>query len=401
MSESQQLENTKTATQELTRETPIVDFSAFPRLPEGSEKVVCEQMKRVLEIYQSSPDITLRMQITEDAFNRLQNQEGIKGDGYSRLKEVIADGKPEYYLVVSPYTNVEQVRGSEDTKQEALTLDTSHFSTKTDDETVNFELAKITAEGVSEIKDRSEIYPHDLLRIEPIEKDQAERFIRLAKNAEAEKEKFEKQPLTYRLLRKIMSPERASEFLVGFTMMQLEIAHDMQLYPAKYRMTQDQAGRYLIPQEPPMAKWAMDHIGDIWEISAGTIALRTGFVALNEVLKKTTGKEISDDACFWASLITTTTIKSVHSLGYISLFGIHDHMDNPVPEMLFGQGVAVVVLAATHYAAKHRESIKDLSIRTAKFTGKKFKQFDTMMNNLGRPTVSPDVIVNTDEQNEK
>lgn len=400
MSESP-LENIQVTNQELTRESTVVDFSAFPKLPEGSEKIVHEQMKRVLEIYQSNPDITLRMQITEDAFNRLQNQEGIKGDGYSRLKEVIADDKTEYYLVVSPYTNVEQIRGSENPEQEALTLDVSHFSTKTDDETLNFELLKITAEGLSDVENRSEIYPKDLLRIEPIEKDEAEKFITVAKGTETGKQKFEKQPLSYRLLRKVMSPERATEFLAGFTMMQIEIAHDMQLYPAKYGMTQNQAGEYLVPQDPPMAKWAMDHIGDIWEISAGTIALRTGFVALNEVLKRTTGKEISDDAAFWASLITTTTIKAVHSLGYISLFHIHDHMDNPVPEMMFGQGVAVVVLAATHYAAKHRETIKDLAIRSAKFTAKKFKEFDTMMNNLGKPTISPDIAVITNEQKDE
>ncbi len=273
MSESTQLDNINTATKELTIEAPVIDFSAFPKLPEGSEKVVYEQMKRVLEIYQGSPDITLRMQITEDAFTRLQSQEGIKGDGYSRLKEVIADDETEYYLVVSPYTNVEQIRGSENPEQEALTLDVSHFSTKTDDETLNFELVKITAEGVSDVGNRSEIYPKDLLRIEPIEKDEAVKFIAVAKGTEVEKQKFEKQPLSYRLLRKIMSPERASEFLAGFTMMQIEIAHDMQLYPAKYGMTQNQAGEYFIPQEPPMAKWAMDHIGDIWEISAGTIHL--------------------------------------------------------------------------------------------------------------------------------
>ncbi|OGK24880.1 hypothetical protein A2954_04225 [Candidatus Roizmanbacteria bacterium RIFCSPLOWO2_01_FULL_37_12] len=56
-------------------------------------------------------------------------------------------------------------------------------------------------------------------------------------------------------------------------MMQLEIMHDMQLYPAKFGMTQDQAGRYFIPQEPPAASWAMDNIGDIWEISAGFTAI--------------------------------------------------------------------------------------------------------------------------------
>lgn len=228
---------------------------------------------------------------------------------------------------------------------------------------------------------------------------------------------IKKEPLVNRALRKVFSPERATEFLSGQIMMQLEIMHDRQLYPTKYGMTQDQAGQYLIPQEPPAAKWAMDNIGDIWEISAGFTAMRLGFVALNEVLKKepikklTKGFQVSDEAAFWTSLMSTVTVKAMHSLGHISsdwlylgdmpIGAMHDHVANPVPEMLFGQGVAAVVLAASHYAAKYREPIKDLAIRAAKFTGKKFKEFDTMMNNLGRSDVAPNIAVNTvSEQND-
>lgn len=202
------------------------------------------------------------------------------------------------------------------------------------------------------------------------------------------------------LIRRTMTPERATEFLAGQIMMGLENTHDMNLVPEHYGFTRDQAGRLFIPNDP-VVRWAVDHIGDIWEISAGFTALRLGFVAVNEILKKTTGKEIPDEACFWASLATTVTIKAIHSLGYISLFGIHDHMDHPVPGMLFGQGVAAVVLATSHYAVKYREPIKDLALRAARFTGKTFKEFDTMMNNIGRPDVAPDIAVNTvSEQND-
>ena len=215
-----------------------------------------------------------------------------------------------------------------------------------------------------------------------------------------------KQPFYERALRKTLTPERAIEFLASQIMMQLEIMHDMQLYPSKYGMTPDQAGQYLVPNNPPAAKWAMDHIGDIWEISAGFTAMRLGFVALNEVLKKepikklTKGYQVSDEAAFWASLMTTWTVKAVHSMGWISLFHIHDHMDNPVPEMIFGQGVAAVVLAASHYAAKYREPIKDLVLKAGRFTVRNFKEFDTMMNNLGRSDLgrsdtSPDIAVST------
>lgn len=224
---------------------------------------------------------------------------------------------------------------------------------------------------------------------------------------------IKKEPFVNRAIRKVLSPERATEFLSGQIMMQLEIMHDMQLYPAKYLMTQEQAGgTFLTPQEPLAAKWAMDHIGDIWEISAGFTAMRLGFVALNEILKKepikklTKGYQVSDEAAFWTSLMSTVTVKAMHSMGYISSSWLklgdmpigqwHDHVANPVPEMLFGQGVAAVVLAASHYAAKYREPIKNLAVRAAKFTTRKFKEFDTMMNNLGRSDATPNVAVSTE-----
>lgn len=223
---------------------------------------------------------------------------------------------------------------------------------------------------------------------------------------------IKKEPFVNRVGRKVLSPERAIEFLSGQIMMQLEILHDMQLYPTKYGMTQGQAGQWLIPQEPPAAKWAMDHIGDMWEISAGFTAMRMGFVALNEVLKKdpitklTKGLQVSDEAAFWVSLISTVGVKAMHSMGYISSSWLklgdmpigqwHDHVANPVPEMLFGQGVAAVVLAASHYAAKYREPIKNLAVRAAKFTASKFKEFDTMMNNLGISDVTSIIAVSTE-----
>ena len=214
-----------------------------------------------------------------------------------------------------------------------------------------------------------------------------------------------KQPLIDTLVRKAWSPERAVELLSAQIMMGIEIAHDMQLYPAKYGFDPNQVGTGLVPQEPPAAKWAFDNIGDIWEISAGFTAMRLGFVAVNEALKKTTGKEISDDAVFWASLTSIVTIKAVHSLGYISLFGIHAHMDAPVPGMLFGQAVAAVVLAASHYAAKHREPIKKLAeraglsvIKVAKSVDRKLDQVTKKIKSTGRPDVVANTALNVDDK---
>lgn len=213
----------------------------------------------------------------------------------------------------------------------------------------------------------------------------------LTKTAEepAKTKAAEKQPIIDRVHRKVFSPERATEFFSAQIMMGIEIVHDMQLYPEKYSLEPNQVGKFLVPEASPAAKWAMDHIGDIWEISAGFTAMRLGFVAANEVLKKTTGKEIPDEACFWASLATTVTVKAAHSLGYISLFGIHDHMANPVPEMIFGQAVAAVVLAASHYAAKYgRGAIKDLTLRAAK------KLVEVGRGEtLVKPTITPNIAV--------
>jgi len=225
--------------------------------------------------------------------------------------------------------------------------------------------------------------------------------------------KDKKKPFSDRVLdtatdafRKVMSPERAIELASAQVMMALEISHDMALYPTKYGMTPEQVGS--LPSDPIMYE-LVDNIGDIWEISAGHTAMRLGFVALNEILKKDSAKsltrkvlsnegvkkiadklvgsdkadevaasgelQIPDTACFWASLMTTLTVKAVHSLGYISLFGIHDHMDAPVPGMLFGQGVAAIVLATSHYAMKNREGIKDAALTTvekAKVMGDNF-----------------------------
>jgi len=227
------------------------------------------------------------------------------------------------------------------------------------------------------------------------------------------------------VLRKALgTPERATETLAATIMSTLELYHESILNPEKpwnkalYLTTQPE-NMPKLPTDPVLA-WAVDHIGDIWEISAGHTALRMGFVAVNAALKtekiksvqkkifendkvqnitrKVVGDEktqelsegeeiqISDDACFWTSLGTTFTIKAIHSMGWISLFGIHDHMDEPVPGMIFGQLVAASALVATHYAAKHHESIKDFTVKIgqntlsrAKLAAQKVKEFGDMM----------------------
>lgn len=224
---------------------------------------------------------------------------------------------------------------------------------------------------------------------------------------DAEKQPI-KKPFIDRVIHKVLeTPERTTEFLSGQIMMGIEIVHDMELYPAKYSLGPDQVLPLPNPNTDPVAAWAIDHIGDIWEISAGFTAMRLGFVAANEALKKipaAKGYQISDEACFWASLATTVTVKAIHSMGWISLFHIHDHMGAPVPGMLFGQGVAAVVLAASHYAAKYREPIKDLALRVGGKViegGRKLNEFKEKIDALGRPNITSNIAVDVNEQRKK
>lgn len=163
-------------------EIPIFDFSYIPEFPKDeASKKAYENMQKATEIYRSNPDLTLRIQITEQAFSRLKNRQGMKGPGYSHIKEVIFGNEMEYYLVASPYTNVEQMRNSGNPKQKALTLAANYFSTQTDDEDVNFELTEITAKGVAHVGDRSEVYPKDILKIDFVSAPEAEEFIKTQK----------------------------------------------------------------------------------------------------------------------------------------------------------------------------------------------------------------------------
>lgn len=162
----------------------------------------------------------------------------------------------------------------------------------------------------------------------------------------------------------------------------LEMYHEIQVTPDKpMNRTLFRFQPQNIPQlsTNPILAWMSNNIGDIWEISVGFVAFRVLFAIGNELLIKwprVKGWQFSDKASFWISLGTILLIKATHSLGYYSLFGINDHMGNPVPGMLFGQGVAAVVLIGAHYLgtyiASHIASIKDfedLLIRFYKKSG--------------------------------
>ena len=243
---------------------------------------------------------------------------------------------------------------------------------------------------------------------------------------------------TPRVLRKIISRERLAEFLAADIMTGLEIAHDYILHPKEHGVLPSQVGK--LPTDP-VAAWAVDHIGDMLEVSLGFTAMRLGFVAINEIFKnnrvvglqkellknekakKLVSKvvgidrvnkwasgenvQIPDGACFWASLISAVTVTATHSLGMYSLIGplSHDHVGHPVTGMLFGQGVAAVVLATSHYAAKYHEPIKDLAVRVGvgflegtRFVDQKIKKFESgeYFSKINDPQT---LSVDTDGQN--
>ena len=239
-----------------------------------------------------------------------------------------------------------------------------------------------------------------------------------------------KQSFYERTLHKILSPERTMEFLSTQIMMGLENMHDMNLVPWKYGYTRQEVGKLFVPTDP-VARWTVDHIGDIWEVSVGFTAMRLGFAAINEALKseqikglqkelfknektknivgKVAGADrvekwaageniqIPDDACFWASLVSTLTVTATHSLGMWA-GPYNSHVGHPVPEMIFGQGVAAVVLAASHYEAKYREPIRNLALRAGKGLFNGLRLLEKKMTDFGIST-TPAIDINTARQN--
>lgn len=87
--------------------------------------------------------------------------------------------------------------------------------------------------------------------------------------------------------------------------------------------------------------------------------MRMGLYALNRM---TGGELMSDDATFWTSLLVPLILKAAHSMGWISIFGIHDRVNDPVPHMLVGQIVAAVVLSGFHYLGRREIIRKELDI---------------------------------------
>jgi len=142
------------------------------------------------------------------------------------------------------------------------------------------------------------------------------------------------------------------------------------------------------------------HIGDVWEVANLFTATRIAFAGISKAFKKVTKKEIPDEACFWASMVTSVTIPSLMELNIMPLPWIGEKLNRASdPADLFGIGVGALVITATHYASKYHEPIKKVaSLTTARiaeggrFVARKFKEFDEKIDTLGRPNIATENI---------
>jgi len=166
------------------------------------------------------------------------------------------------------------------------------------------------------------------------------------------------------IVKYITSPTKLREISAAGVMYGVESVYDMRKVAREgnewgnsyHGLTANNVGP--LPDNPNIQA-AFDVMGDMWEISVGQSIVRVGLHAIYQ----TVGKELlSEDNTFALSLFIPLILKSAHTLGLISIFGIHDHMGNPLPKMLIGQVVSSCVLMAAHYSVRNTEIRNSLGI---------------------------------------
>ncbi|MCX6705985.1 MAG: hypothetical protein NTV24_02660 [Candidatus Woesebacteria bacterium] len=195
---------------------------------------------------------------------------------------------------------------------------------------------------------------------------------------------------------KIVSPEIMAEGLAGGVLVGFEMVRDR---ADNYTTNPLGLNRGPVPQGA-VENWVFSHVGDIAEVSLLFGATRVALVGANEVLSRTTGKKIPDEACFWASMITSVAIPSLIELNVIHLSSLSDKFSSTSdPADLFGVGVAAVGIAAAHYASKYREPIKKLAaliggkfVEGSKFVARKLQESKDKMASVGSGQVSSDQL---------
>jgi hypothetical protein len=159
------------------------------------------------------------------------------------------------------------------------------------------------------------------------------------------------------LIKKIASPEMMAEGLAGSILVGIEMMRDK----TDNSMTNPHGLNLTSVPQGTVENWAFSHVGDIAEVSLLFGATRVALASANEVLNRTTGKKIPDEACFWASMVTSVTIPSLIELNVIHLSSLGDKLSSVSdPADLFGVGVAAIGIATAHYISKYREPITKL-----------------------------------------
>jgi hypothetical protein len=194
------------------------------------------------------------------------------------------------------------------------------------------------------------------------------------------------------LIRRILASDKFAELAAAQIMTSLENFRFRVSRPRFFGLRREQLSP--IPTEG-VESWVFHHIGDVLEVAYLFSGTRLAIAGVNEALKQVTkGKEIPDEACFWASMATSVIVPTLMELNIISLFGGKLN-SSPDPADLFGIGVSALVIIASHYASKHREPIKKVASMAAtriangwEIMAEKLNEFDEKMYSLGRPDVA-------------
>lgn len=199
----------------------------------------------------------------------------------------------------------------------------------------------------------------------------------------------EKPPLILR----VVATDKFAEIAAGQVIAGLENARFMVSRPQVFDLRPDQVSP--IPTDA-VGSWVFHHIGDVWEVAYLFTATRLALVGVNEAFKKVTKKEIPDEACFWASMVTSVAIPSMMELNTIPLPLLGKNLNSSSdPADLFGVGVGALVIIAAHYASKYREPIKKLAsligqkiIEGGKFGINKLQESKDKIASIGSEHVS-------------
>ena len=88
-----------------------------------AERLVFEKMKQTIEVYkQERAHSTVDIEVTEEAFNRLQGRPGFTGENWSRLVQIVDDGLVTYHVIPSASTNVMEIKKSGNLDRTELVL---------------------------------------------------------------------------------------------------------------------------------------------------------------------------------------------------------------------------------------------------------------------------------------